>query len=63
MRAASVVIGIIGILVGAVWILQGAGVLPGSFMTGQRLWLFIGIIVALIGVVLAIGGLRRPIRP
>jgi hypothetical protein len=58
-----VVIGIIGILVGAVWILQGAGVLPGSFMTGQRLWLFIGIIVALIGVVLAIGGLRRPIRP
>jgi hypothetical protein len=58
-----VVIGIIGILVGVVWILQGAGVLPGSFMTGQRLWLFIGSIVALIGIVLAIGGLRRPIRP
>ena len=63
MRVASVVIGIIGILVGVVWILQGAGVLPGSFMTGQRLWLFIGSIVALIGIVLAIGGLRRPIRP
>jgi uncharacterized membrane protein HdeD (DUF308 family) len=62
-RSASVVIGVIGILVGAVWILQGAGVLPGSFMTGQRLWLFIGIIVVVIGVALMIGGLRRPIRP
>jgi hypothetical protein len=50
-------------LAGAVWILQGAGVLPGSFMTGQRLWLFIGIIVALIGLALTIGGLRRPVRP
>ena len=63
MRIASVAIGVIGICAGGVWILQGAGVLPGSFMTGQRLWLFIGIIVALIGLALTIGGLRRPGRP
>ena len=63
MRIASVAVGVIGMLAGAVWILQGAGVLPGSFMTGQRLWLFIGIIVALIGLALTIGGLRRPVRP
>jgi hypothetical protein len=59
---ASLVIGVIAILTGAVWILQGAGILPGSFMTGQRMWLFIGIIVAIIGLALAISGLRRPLR-
>jgi hypothetical protein len=57
---ASVVVGVVAILVGGVWILQGAGVLPGSFMTGQRMWLVIGIVVAVIGLSLAIGGLRRP---
>jgi hypothetical protein len=62
MRAVSVVIGLVGLLVGAIWILQGAGVIAGSFMTGQRLWLLIGIVVALIGIVLVVGGLRRPAR-
>ncbi|HVH65675.1 MAG TPA: hypothetical protein VM674_06520 [Candidatus Acidoferrum sp.] len=59
----SLAIGAVAILVGAIWILQGAGVLAGSFMTGQRLWLMIGIVVALVGIGLAIGGLRRPARP
>lgn len=63
MRTLSLSIGVLAILVGGVWILQGAGVLPGSFMTGQRLWLVIGIVVAVIGLGLAIGGLRRPARP
>ena len=53
----------IAILVGAVWILQGSGVLPGSFMTGQRMWLIIGIIVAIVGLALAYNGIRRPARP
>jgi len=60
MRLGSLVLGVIGLLVGAVWILQGVGVLPGSFMTGQRLWLVVGIIVAVIGVALTYRGLRRP---
>ena len=29
-------------LTGVVWILQGIGVLPGSFMTGQIVWAAIG---------------------
>ena len=29
-------------LTGIVWILQGIGVLPGSFMTGQIVWAAIG---------------------
>ncbi|MEA2636693.1 MAG: hypothetical protein QOH92_3460 [Chloroflexota bacterium] len=60
MRTLSLVIGAIAILAGAVWILQGTGVLPGSFMTGQRMWLIIGIIVAIIGLALAYNGIRRP---
>ena len=46
-----------------VWILQGSGVMPGSFMTGQRMWLVIGIIVAIVGLALAYNGIRRPARP
>jgi hypothetical protein len=60
MRTLSLVIGGIAILAGAVWILQGSGVLPGSFMTGQRMWLIIGVVVAIIGVALAYNGIRRP---
>jgi hypothetical protein len=60
MRTLSLVIGGIAILAGAVWILQGSGVLPGSFMTGQRMWLIIGVVVAIIGLALAYNGIRRP---
>jgi hypothetical protein len=63
MRTLSTVSGGLAILVGAVWIFQGAGVLPGSFMTGQRMWLIIGIVVAIIGLALAYNGIRRPARP
>jgi hypothetical protein len=40
--------------------LQGAGILQGSFMTGQILWLWIGVGVALLGLALANNG--RPQR-
>ena len=63
MRLGSLVLGVIAIFAGGVWILQGAGVLPGSFMTGQRMWLVIGIIVAIVGVALAYNAIRRPARP
>ena len=35
-------------LVGWVWILQGIGVLPGSFMSGQIVWAVIGTMLVLI---------------
>jgi hypothetical protein len=63
MRIGSLILGVIGILVGAVWILQGSGVIPGSFMTGQRMWLIIGIMVAIVGLALAYNGIRRPAQP
>lgn len=62
MRMVGIVIGLVALLVGAVWIGQGAGWIAGSFMTGQRLWLVIGIVVALAGLGLVIGGVRRPAR-
>jgi len=39
-------------LTGVVWILQGFNVLPGSFMTGQMMWAYIGIAVSMIGSVM-----------
>jgi hypothetical protein len=60
MRIGSLILGLIAMLAGGVWILQGSGVLPGSFMTGQSMWLIIGIIVAIVGLALAYNGIRRP---
>jgi len=37
------VLAAIAALVGLVWALQGAGFLPGSFMSGDPLWLVAGL--------------------
>jgi hypothetical protein len=58
-RRLSVTLGVICLVVGGIWIFQGSGILPGSFMTGQRQWLWIGIAVDVIGLLLAYYGLRR----
>ena len=55
-----IVIGGIAVLVGALWIGQGAGLIPGSFMTGDRTWLGIGLVVACVGLVLVYIALQRP---
>jgi peptidoglycan/LPS O-acetylase OafA/YrhL len=47
-------------VVGAVWALQGLNVIGGSFMTGQTLWLRIGLVCFVAGGVLLAGvNLRR----
>jgi uncharacterized membrane protein HdeD (DUF308 family) len=46
------------LVVGAVWVLQGVGLLGGSFMTGQAVWAVIGALCIVGGVVL----FRRPHR-
>ncbi len=45
--------------VGLVWIMQGVGVLPGSFMTGQTVWAVIGSLALIVGLVLLWMGRRR----
>ncbi|MBI5162205.1 MAG: hypothetical protein HY996_12460 [Micrococcales bacterium] len=61
-RIVLVVVGVIALAVGGVWIGQGAGLIPGSFMTGDRLWLTIGLVVAAVGLLLLVLGIRRPGR-
>ena len=45
-------IGVVVAVVGAVFTLQGAGVLGGSFMSGSGTWLVIGIAMVIAGLVL-----------
>jgi len=59
MRLSGTIIGIILILVGLVWILQGSNVIGRSVMSGQSQWLYIGIVVAIAGVILAIWSRTR----
>ena len=44
------VVGIVFVAFGALWTLQGFNVVQGSFMSGQTMWLVIGIILVLLGV-------------
>ncbi|WP_200837677.1 hypothetical protein [Ruania rhizosphaerae] len=48
------VVGVIAVLIGAVWAGQGIGLLPGSSMTGDPTWLVIGSITLALGVVLVV---------
>ena len=45
-------------LVGGVWILQGVGLLPGSFMTGRLFWAVAGAIMLVVAGLLAFVGVR-----
>jgi hypothetical protein len=51
-------IGIVLVVLGGIWLLQGIGVLPGSFMTGQTRWAVYGGIAILAGIV-ALAAARR----
>jgi hypothetical protein len=58
MRIILVVLGVLVSLAGAVWALQGAGFLLGSFMSNNPTWLWIGIVTALAGVGIVAFGVR-----
>jgi uncharacterized membrane protein YdbT with pleckstrin-like domain len=59
-RIALITIGLIAVIIGGVFAGQGLNLIPGSFMTGNRMWLSIGLIVAVVGIILVVLGLRRP---
>jgi hypothetical protein len=60
MRIALTVAGVVCVLIGGTWFLQGINVLPGSFMTGQTKWAIYGAAVLLLGIFLLVrGNLRR----
>jgi len=51
-------LGILLVLVGALWTLQGLGVVGGSVMSGVTLWAIIGPLVVLAGIALVVTGRR-----
>ena len=58
MRMPMTIAGVLLVLMGGVWILQGINVLPGSFMTGQMQWAVYGAITVVIGAALFIASGR-----
>ena len=51
MRLTKNLLALIVFAIGALWSLQGIGVVGGSFMTGQSQWLHIGVVTMLVGLV------------
>ncbi|GAA3554427.1 hypothetical protein GCM10022197_06940 [Microlunatus spumicola] len=62
-RTTARIVGVIAIVVGAVWVGQGLGYLPGSFMTGNRTWFWVGLACVLVGLALLVTSRRRPVEP
>ena len=58
-RMSSIVVGGLALLLGLLWMGQGLGYVPGSFMTGAMRWFWIGLVVAVAGLVLVLAGSRR----
>jgi hypothetical protein len=58
MRRLATLLGVLAILAGGVWILQGIGVLPGSFMSGDPTWAWIGAGTGVVGIGVVIWGRR-----
>ena len=53
------ILGVLMVLMGAVWFLQGINILPGSFMTGQIKWAVYGACLAVGGIVVLMRANRR----
>ena len=55
-------LGVLFIVLGAVWTLQGLDVLTGSKMSGTQIWVVIGPVVGVVGLALAVLGVRLRTR-
>lgn len=58
MRALALALGIVMVLVGALWTFQGLGYVGGSPMSGVDLWAILGPLVAGLGVALVVVAAR-----
>ncbi len=59
MKIALSIVGILLILAGGVWFLQGISVLPGTLMSGQIQWAVYGGLAVLVGIGLLVFANRR----
>jgi protein-S-isoprenylcysteine O-methyltransferase Ste14 len=51
MKILGNIVGVVLLLIGALWTLQGSNVLAGSAMSGQSQWLYIGIVLIIVGLI------------
>jgi hypothetical protein len=58
-RVPMVLTGLVLVLVGILWILQGVGVAKGSFMTGSAFWGWMGGLAVAVGAPILVLGVRR----
>ncbi len=58
MRYVLLIVGGLVILMGGIWLLQGIGILPGSFMTGQMFWAVMGAAFLAVGGLVVLAGFR-----
>ncbi|MFF5180966.1 hypothetical protein ACFY2Q_23300 [Micromonospora sp. NPDC000316] len=54
----TLTLGLLALVVGAVWTVQGLGYVSGSVMTDESFWAVLGPIVAVVGLVTLWLGLR-----
>ena len=59
MRWTWLILGVLAVLIGAVWTLQGLNILGGSVMSGNHTFVVIGPLVAVVGLILIAFGARR----
>jgi len=58
MKGTLNIFGVILVLFGGIWFLQGINVLPGSFMTGQIRWAVYGGLAIVVGIILLVTAKR-----
>lgn len=59
MKITLSIVGVVLVIFGCIWFLQGINVLPGSFMTGQIQWAVYGGIAVAAGIGLLLWANRR----
>ena len=62
MRWTWLILGVLAVLIGGVWTLQGLNILQGSGMSGNLTFAVIGPIVAVVGLILIAFGARQRVR-
>jgi len=59
MSRTRLAVAVVLLLVGIVWTGQGAGLIPGSFMTGSSFWLGVGVVCIVLAAAIGWTGRAR----
>ncbi len=63
MKLVLAIVGVLLVLMGVVWILQGFNILPVGFMAGQMQYALLGAILVVVGIALFLVSRRRRKAP